>query len=65
MRVTVHSERCIGSGMCVLTAPGVFDQDEDDGVVRLVRDRPGAEHHAAVREAVGHCPASVISVSED
>ena len=27
---------CIGSGMCVVTAPAVFDQDDDEGLVVLL-----------------------------
>lgn len=51
--------------MCVLAAPEVFDQSEADGVVQLRTDRPGAGQESGVREAVGTCPASVISLDED
>jgi ferredoxin len=61
MRVRVDRERCIGSGMCVLSAPKVFDQDEDDGVVVLLDERPPADAHAAVLDAAERCPAAVIT----
>ena len=64
MRVTVAPEKCISSGMCVLTAPEVFDQEEDHGVVRLIDERPPPDLRAAVREAAEQCPASVIWVDE-
>ena len=42
MRVEVHADRCIGSGVCVLIAPDVFDQRDDDGVVVLLDEHPAA-----------------------
>ncbi|MDT0382187.1 ferredoxin [Streptomyces sp. DSM 42041] len=60
MRVRVDPERCCASGMCVLTAPGVFDQSEEDGSVRLLRAVPRAEEEQAVRDAVRLCPTGAI-----
>ncbi|MEV5649268.1 ferredoxin [Nocardia sp. NPDC052254] len=61
MRIGIDRERCIGAGMCALTAPAVFDQDPDDG--RVVADTaPAPQHHAAVREAVQLCPAGVLTL---
>jgi hypothetical protein len=31
MRVTVLADKCVASRHCVLQAPAVFDQSEDDG----------------------------------
>ena len=64
MRVRVDRDRCIGSGMCVLSAPEIFDQDEDDGVVVLLDERPPAGAHAAVLDAAERCPAAVIAVDD-
>ncbi|NUT46430.1 MAG: ferredoxin, partial [Saccharothrix sp.] len=36
MKVEVDQDRCAGSGMCALTDPAVFDQDEVDGTVVLL-----------------------------
>jgi ferredoxin len=65
MRVRVDEDRCIGAGLCALTAPDVFDQRDDDGVVRLLVDSPPPDAHEAVREAEVRCPALVISIEED
>jgi ferredoxin len=65
MRVRVDEDRCIGAGVCVLTAPAVFDQRDEDGVVLLLVDEPLPDEHEAVREAEIRCPALVISVEED
>ncbi|MGY4099783.1 ferredoxin [Nocardia sp. R16R-3T] len=63
MRITVDRERCIGAGMCALIASAVFDQDEDDGRVRLLDPAP-RRSHAAVREAVTACPSGALTVDE-
>jgi ferredoxin len=65
MRVEVHTDRCIGSGLCALVAGAVFDQRDDDGVVVLLDEHPAEQYHKAVHEAVGRCPASVIEVHPD
>lgn len=64
MDVHVDRDRCLGAGMCALTAPRVFDQDEDEGLVLLLDARPPQEQRAAVRVAAGVCPASAITVTE-
>ncbi|WP_026425242.1 ferredoxin [Actinokineospora inagensis] len=60
MKVTVDPHRCVGSGMCVLTQPDVFDQSEDDGTVVLLRPEPAPEQEGGVRQAVHSCPAQAI-----
>ncbi|MFF4173895.1 ferredoxin [Streptomyces sp. NPDC001744] len=62
--LSVDRERCIGAGMCVMTAPEVFDQDPDDGLVLLLRAEPPVVHRAAVRMAAGVCPAGAITLHE-
>lgn len=64
MDVRVDRDRCLGAGMCALTAPQVFDQDEDEGLVLLLNARPPQDQHAAVRIAAGVCPAAVITVTQ-
>ncbi|WP_406281385.1 ferredoxin [Nocardia sp. NBC_00881] len=63
MRISADRERCIGSGMCALIAPKVFDQDEDDGRVRLLDPRP-QRGHSAVREALDACPSGALEIDE-
>ncbi|WP_433720984.1 ferredoxin [Actinoplanes sp. CA-051413] len=60
MRVTVDRDLCIGAGMCVLTAPAVFDQDPEEAVVVLLDEQPPESERQAVEQAVGRCPAAVI-----
>ncbi|MER7365624.1 ferredoxin [Nonomuraea wenchangensis] len=64
MKVTIDEDKCCGAGQCVLIAPEVFDQRDEDGIVVLLDAEPGADRHAAVREAAAVCPAFAIEVSE-
>ncbi|MCW2879207.1 MAG: putative ferredoxin [Sphaerisporangium sp.] len=63
MRIKADTDVCIGAGMCVLTAPKVFDQSEEDGTVLLLEPEPSADQEAAVRRAVQVCPSGALSVS--
>jgi ferredoxin len=64
MKVTIDEDKCCGAGSCVLAAPEVFDQRDEDGIVVLLDAAPGEDHHAAVRDAAAVCPAAAISFSE-
>ncbi|GAA2688300.1 ferredoxin [Streptomyces lunalinharesii] len=63
MRITVDTGRCVGAGQCVLTAPDLFDQD-DDGLVTVLDPASDAPAGAA-REAAALCPSGAISVAAD
>ncbi|MDX3110553.1 ferredoxin [Nonomuraea angiospora] len=65
MKITIDQDKCCGAGTCVLVAPDVFDQRDDDGIVILLNERPPAELHPAVREAADVCPGAAIFVDED
>jgi ferredoxin len=65
VQVRVDEAKCCGAGQCVLIAPEVFDQREDDGIVVLLDPRPAGELTAAVREAAAVCPAAAITVHDD
>ncbi|OJF16275.1 ferredoxin [Couchioplanes caeruleus] len=63
MRITVSTQTCVGAGQCVLSAPDVFDQD-DDGVVEVLDAEPGAGHAEAVYLARDLCPAGAVTVED-
>jgi ferredoxin len=65
MTITVDEEKCCGAGQCVLIAPEVFDQRDEDGIVVLLDAEPADEHHPAVREAASVCPAAAIQLGEN
>ncbi|MFG2910126.1 ferredoxin [Kitasatospora sp. NPDC048286] len=64
MEITVEEDRCVASGQCVMTAPEVFDQRDEDGVVILLDARPPAAAHDGVRAAAALCPAAAIRVAQ-
>ena len=64
MRVEVDAPKCVASGQCVLLAPEVFDQQEEDGLVILLDAAPVPDHHDAVRESAAVCPAAAIRLTE-
>jgi ferredoxin len=64
VNITVDADKCCGAGQCVLIAPEVFDQNEDDGIVILLDPSPAAAHHTAVREAASVCPGAAITLDE-
>ncbi|MFE3638713.1 ferredoxin [Streptomyces sp. NPDC059168] len=64
MQVSVDRDRCCGAGQCVMAAPDVFDQGEDDGLVLLRPGAAGQAAHADLELAAGLCPAGAITVCE-
>ncbi|GAA1255893.1 ferredoxin [Sphaerisporangium rubeum] len=64
MRITADTSRCVGAGMCVLTAPALFDQDEDDGTVVVLDPAPPPAVQPAARRAVRSCPSGALSIEE-
>ncbi|MEQ7004736.1 ferredoxin [Actinopolymorpha sp. B17G11] len=62
MRIAVDRERCASAGMCALTVPDVFDQDEEDGRVIVLMPEPPAIHEDAARRAVALCPSGAITI---
>jgi ferredoxin len=64
MKILADLDTCIGAGVCVLTSPEVFDQDPDDGRVRLLVELVPAELEREVREAVELCPSAALSIEE-
>ncbi|WP_040698653.1 ferredoxin [Nocardia vinacea] len=64
MKLVVDRNRCIGAGMCALTAPALFDQDDDDGLVITHAETPTPDQEGVVREAVEACPSGALRTEE-
>ncbi|MGK4584909.1 ferredoxin [Kitasatospora sp. HPMI-4] len=65
MRIQIDRSRCRGAGQCVLSAPDLFDQSDDDGTVIVLDDQPPARLHDAARLAEALCPNAVIRIVAD
>jgi ferredoxin len=63
MRVTADRTVCVGAGLCALTAPRVFDQD-DAGFVMVLESDPDGENQPAVRQAGHLCPSGAVQIAE-
>ena len=64
MRIEADTGRCVGSGMCALTAPELFDQSETDGTVVLLRPAPAEPQAEAAENAVRQCPSGALRLTQ-
>lgn len=60
IRIELDEPRCVASGLCVMAAPDVFDQRDDDGIAIVLTDEPAEDSLPGVREAVTLCPAAAL-----
>ncbi|MER5747244.1 ferredoxin [Streptomyces sp. NPDC059913] len=60
MKITVDEGKCVGAGQCVLIAPDVFDQRDEDGVAVLLSEETPERERPRVEEAARVCPAAAI-----
>lgn len=65
MRIIADREQCASAGMCALTAPAVFDQDEVDGRVVVLNENPVAEDARVAADAVHLCPSGALSTADE
>ena len=64
MKITVDTDRCVGSAYCQRIAPTLFDLGDDGLAVVLEADVTDADAGiaAAAGEAEAACPAMAISI---
>jgi ferredoxin len=62
MRIVADTTRCVGAGQCVIAAPDVFDQTDDEGLVVVNQPEPADELMEYVVAAVAACPAQALSL---
>jgi ferredoxin len=64
MKVTIDTDKCISAGQCVLVAPDVFDQRDEDGLVILLNASPSLNQAVDVTQAATLCPALAITIED-
>ena len=64
MKILIDRDKCVGAGQCVLAAPEIFQQSEDDGLVVVRLPEPPEHLHDSARAAAHLCPALVITVTD-
>ncbi|WP_329351958.1 ferredoxin [Streptomyces sp. NBC_01261] len=62
-RIIADLDRCVGTGQCVMTAPEVFDQSDDDGTVMVLEGH--LADPAKLLAAASLCPGQALSGIED
>ena len=64
MRILIDRDTCMSAGQCVMTAPGVFEED-DEGLSTVAPGHERDGHDALVREAATACPVQAITITDD
>lgn len=61
-RVLIDRERCLGTGLCVVYAPGTFAHDEQTKAIVV---NPLGDDGDAIRTAVDACPTGALRLLPD
>jgi ferredoxin len=64
MKLIVDAKLCQGHGLCVISAPLLFDLDERDVASPLVEEVPTTLQASAL-DAIRQCPEAAISMTID
>lgn len=59
MTIEIDRTLCVGAGQCVLAAPRVFSQDEEEGLVVLLA-QPEEADRAGTGQAIALCPSGAV-----
>lgn len=63
MKVRVDEDVCMGSGVCELLAPHLFEVGAE-GVATVLIDELGPEDADSAKEAVNACPTFALSIED-
>jgi ferredoxin len=62
MRVILDTQNCQAYANCLMTAPEVFDLDEEKGIAIIKQENPAEDLRSAVEEAVRSCPVQALTL---
>lgn len=63
VRATADKSLCVGAGLCVIARPDIFEQSDEDGLVRVIKDVLPADDMTELEAIAGRCPARAISLT--
>jgi ferredoxin len=63
VKVCVDFDLCGSNGVCVFSAPEVFEL-RDDGYLYVLEEHPPEIMRAAVQDAADSCPTAAISIED-
>ncbi|BBF99637.1 ferredoxin [Pseudonocardia autotrophica] len=63
MQIAANRGVCVSGGICMLTAPEAFDQDEEGGPVTVLVPDPPEELPGRVTEAVRLHPSCALRIT--
>jgi ferredoxin len=63
VKVSVDRTRCVGTGICEVTVPAVFELD-DRADLTILEPEIGPDQIDAVRTAVSHCPTQALTLTD-
>lgn len=64
MRIVIDRSRCVGAGQCVIAAPTLFDQGQEDGLVVVLNAAPSEAERAQAKAAEFACPTRSITIED-
>lgn len=64
MKITVDLERCEGFASCVISAPDLFDLDDERNVAVVLEPVVGSASRIPAFEAAASCPVQAITVHD-
>jgi ferredoxin len=64
MRIEIDREKCCGVGNCVLTAPDLFDLDDEENVAVAIVPAVTETRRAEVERVIDECPTMAIDLVE-
>lgn len=62
MKITVDTDKCVGSGQCMLNAPDIFSQNLDTGLVELLNAEPDGKAREFAELAALACPVHAVLI---
>jgi ferredoxin len=65
VKISADTGKCCSSGMCVVRAPEIFGQRDDDGLVKVLEPNPPARLFQSARDAAAGCPVQAIALEDD